>query len=362
MLKNALLIGLLLAVIGGVAITIVVLQTQTHTQSNAAQATSFSFGGPTSANVGDNIDKPIIVNPQSGSASNQVSFVKVAFTYDGTKLAKTGAGLEYATKYTALEGPSVNCDATNTCTASVTLSVGNSPSNVISSQTTVATMHFTALAATNGTPTPLTFVSGQNQALSVASTDQPAENVFSTGTNAAISINGTGGGASGTPAPTGPIPTGPTPTGSIGGESSPVSCDSLSVDVASGEAPLTVVFSATGSSTTTPITKFTFNFGDGLVQDASTSADTTNVSTQTTHIYHDNGTYTASATVTNQDNATSDPSQCTTTIQVGNVALATATPTPNPSIASTGPGQTLVSIGITGVAITVLGIALIAIF
>jgi len=84
----------------------------------------------------------------------------------------------------------------------------------------------------------------------------------------------------------------------------------LTADKNSGVAPLTVTFSAQGSSGTAPL-KYDWNFGDGTV--------ITNTTTVTrTHTYTVSGTYTATLVV--RDNANNASSPASLVIQVGNTA------------------------------------------
>src|SRR5262249_53395708 len=143
-----------------------------------------------------------------------------------------------------LEGPTNTCNGT-ACTISATLSIGPDPTKAISSQAPVATITFKPLAATDANaPTKLDFVSGQTQILSLATSDQPAENVFTRGIPLDMTIvtvnalSGTPtdtpepGAPTDTPAPGQPTNTRPPGGGSSSGNQPPV-CSNLTATAAS---------------------------------------------------------------------------------------------------------------------------------
>lgn len=379
MVKKLVLLGFALALLVGLPLAIFVVQNQTPpTNSHAAAATKFNFDVtnlPQNIQVGQNFDVPITVDPQG---QNQVSFVKVTFTYDGNKLQTpstspiTLANTKSGGSYTVLEAPgAASCNSSSLCQMTFTISIGGVSTDSITSKTTVATIHFTAKENTDpGTPTELDFVSGQNQALSVASTDQAAENVYQAGDPATITIgattNGGGGGTSPTPGDT----TTPTPGGSGGsggtsggsgatGSSATVSCSSLTADVASGTAPLVVTFTAVGTSSSDTISNLALNYGDGLVDQVASGSGigTGSVNAQTSHTYQQNGKYTATATFTTAGGATSGPTDCSQTITVGTITPTAATQSGLPP---TGPGDTFLYAGAAGVVLTIVGVLLFA--
>lgn len=370
MIKKLILLGFGLALLVGLPLAIFVMQNQTQPKSNAAPSTKFTFDVPSSpVQVGQQFDVPISVDP---GGQNQVSFVKVTFTYDGNKLDKSAT--EPITidgnKYTKLESPQISCTSdTNTCKGSFTISVGTNQDALIKSKTAIAMLHLIAKANTDpGTPTQLTFVKDQNQALSVAQADQAAENVFLAGDPASITIgSGVNGGGGGTPAPTPgntgtPAPTGTGISGSSGSSSTggtsgstSVSCSSLSANPTSGNPPLAVTFTGVGTSSNDSITKITFNYGDGLVDQIASGSGigTGSINAQQAHTYNTNGTYTATITLTTSSGAVSNPTACSQTIKVGQIAKNTGLP-------PTGPGKTILYVGVAGVVLTILGVSLVA--
>ncbi len=376
MMKKLILLGFGLALLIGLPLTIFILQTQTQPTTKAAPVTKFSFSGPTSVALNQNFDENLVVDP---SGQNQVSFVKFTFTFDPTYIATISAtpvSINQST-YTLLEGPTITC--ATLCTITATISVGSNQNAIIKSPTTIATIHFTALANTPVTGgTQLLFVAGQNQALSVSTSDQAAENVFESGTPQTITIGATSGGGAPTdtpvpgsatdiPTPTGDLGTGPgSDTGSggtTGTNGTTVACTSFTVDKASGNPPLQSTFTTVGSSPNDTITQLVVTYGDGS-SDTITSGSgigTGSVNNQITHTYSSNGTFTASASLTTAGGATSDPTTCKLTITVGNgISSVSATPMVNGKLPSTGPGDTFMIVGGAGAVISILGLVVIA--
>lgn len=366
MVKRLILLGFLITLLIGIPLALFVLQNQTQPTTGAAPVTKFSFDGPTSVNLNQTFDVKIVVDPTGGATPNQISFVKFAFTFDNTKLDKVGSNpvsIDTNT-YTVLEQPQINCTS-GTCTVTATISVGQNNAAIIKTKTPVAIVHLTAIANTDAGPTQLLFLSGQNQALSVASSDQPAQNVFTGSIPLSITIGASGIAGSGTPTatPTTSVGTpgnpgttgttgGPGGTGTTGTGNLSVSCTSFTPSVVSGNPPLAVTFTTVGQSTTDSITRIDLNYGDGVADTVASGSGigTGNVNNQMTHTYGSAGSFTATAKLTTAGGATSDPSTCTATISVGNVS-----PTPVSKLPPTGPGQTLLIIGGIGGLITTIG-------
>ncbi len=372
MIKKLILLGLGLTLLVGLPLAIFVLQNQTQTKSGAAASTKFSFTVPASpVNVGDSMDIPIIVDPQG---VNAVSFVKATFTYDGTKLTKASDNPVTidSTTYTVLEKPTITCNDSSLCQVSFTLSVGQNDNAIIKSRAKIASIKLTAKANTDpGTPTKISFVNGQNQALSTAAGDQAAENVFQAGQDGLITIGtASAGGGTATPTPgsggtsgggggTGGGSGSSGGSGGTGGGSTTnganisVTCSSLAASVTKGNAPLNVTFTTTGNATNDSITKIALNYGDGLVDTVASGSGigTGNVNAQTPHTYSGNGTFTATATLTTSSGNVSNPASCSQTITVGSGV--------NGNLPPTGPGQTILFVGIGGAVLTVLGVALV---
>lgn len=365
MIKKLILLGLGLTLLVGLPLAIFVLQNQTQTKSGAAASTKFSFDVPqTPVSVGQPIDVPIVVDPQG---VNAVSFAKITFTYDSSKLDKAGNSPVTIdkNKYTILEQPAITCNDSNLCQVSFTLSVGSNNDAIIKSRTPIASIRLVAKANTDaGTPTKLSYVNGQNQALSTGQGDQAAENVFQGGVDGKITIgnSGGGGGSSGgsTPTPTGSSGSGV--SGGNGGSTSSgtsgsaisVTCSSLATDVTKGNAPLSVTFTTVGNATNDSISKISINYGDGLVDSIASGSGigTNSINAQTTHSYNRNGTFTATVALTTSAGQLSNPASCSQTITVGSGVSG--------NLPSTGPGQTLLLVGAAGAVLTVVGVLLIA--
>lgn len=371
--KKLLLIGIVLLVIIAIPVTLLLTRQEQNTQSNAAKATKLFFansGQMTAAttlqkNVGDTISLDVVMDP----GTNQVSFAKIIISYDGTKLTDPTIKVNEAAFPSVLEGP-----VTSAGNISVTVAIGSDPTKVIQTPTKVATI---TLKAAKASDTPVQVVFGtKTQVLSIATGDLPSENVLSSQTPIAIQI---GGGAGGTPGPT-----------TANNNQAPI-CTSLNVDRnPAGAAAFSIAATATGSDADGTITKVTFNFGDGPVQDITQGGGigTNAVSVQVAHTYNNPGTYQVSTILTDNVGGVS-ANTCTQTVNVtengvggpgggnggpagGNgqgtqasgsanvpgpttyVPVATVKP-PTPTLAPTGPGDTVLSIGVVGAIISIAG-------
>lgn len=395
-MKRFLIIGFILVLLIAVPVVAFFLINQkTETQSHASPASSLLFEQLTDpAVVGQPYKVTIDVNPSNSTngTSNSVSFVKFTVSYDGSKLKADNNSFAASDAFgVILEGPTNSCTPpeNTACTITATLSIGADPTKAVSSQTPVGTITFTPIAPTDANaPVSLDFVTQQNQILSLATSDQPAENVFTKGISTKVTVL-TAAAASGTPVPTDATQSTPTQTntsgntsgGTTGGTSGtsnqPPVCNTLTVTkVASDTTGMSYQLTAAGSDSDGTVSKVTFNFGDGNVQDDTNGSTigTNSINETSSHTYASAGTYTASALLTDDQGAISTSSTCKQTINVGNVAsnnnpapTATAiaqadTPTPtaipaNPKdIPATGPGDTILMIGLSGAALVGLGL------
>lgn len=370
--KKLLLLGFVIVLLVIIPLTVYLVQQQQKLRVGAAPQTILSFNPPsTSTTSGQTFPLDVSLNP----GGNQVSFVKLTIQYDPTKLATSGAGLVANTTVfpSVLQGPTY----TNN-TASITLSVGSSSQSVISTlQPKIATITFKALNVTASTSTPVSFVTDttQNsptQVLSIASSDQFNENVLATAQAATITI---------APSTTSPSPTASgsaTTSGSTGTTNQIPVCNSLTLDRSStGTAPYALTFTANGTDPDGTISKVTFQFGDGQVQDVTTGVGTKTVNVSASHNYQNAGSYTAKAIFTDNQGGVST-NGCTqaitvnpttgganTTTQTVTVAspsasvsptpVALVSPTPRPSLAPTGPGDSFISFGALGIISTIVG-------
>lgn len=364
--KKFFLLGFLIVLLFAIPLTVYLTGQKQQVSSQATPATTINFKPPNaSINIGDTTSFDVMMNP----GTNQVSFVKLVLTYDATKFSVDPAfGLApNTTNFTVLTGPTYNSG-----NVSVALSVGSNPAAVISQTTKLATLTLKAIAGTNGSTTPIG-VDSSTQVLSIGSADQASENVLAS-----------------QPAPA-TATIGGSATSSASTTSSTLTCSSLVLDrAATGTAPYSLTFTATGKDTNGTITKATFTFGDGQVTDVTTGAGlgTNSVNAQISHTYNNTGTYNASVVLTDSGNKTSDPATCKTTITVtsasassgggsggtgGQVAalptatlaptavpVITVTVTPTPTLSPTGPGDKIIGIGAAGIILSVLGGLLLA--
>jgi hypothetical protein len=366
--RKIFLFGFIAVLLIGIPVTIYLVQQQQDTRTRAAKSTTLTFtpdssaNAPLQKNVGDEIPLDIYVDP----GTNLVSFVKLEIQYDPEKLATSSANAftQNSTVFpSVLEGPVYSPGK-----ISVTLSVGPDPTKAIQTKAKAATVSFKALSNTPpGTPTLVSY-GASTQALSIGFDDQASENVLASATPASIAI----GGESVTP--TEPIPTealSPTPTAEVTPSITPTIstspsanlapvCSLLTVDGAtSGDAPLSLTFTANGTDPDDTISKVTFNFGDGGVVDVTDAGGigTASVSAQIAHTYTSGGTFTASAVLTDSNGGVSDSASCRQTISVTGSESATIVPsdTPVPSLEPTGSTGTAMAIGAVLMAIIVGG-------
>ncbi|HVT62203.1 MAG TPA: PKD domain-containing protein [Legionellaceae bacterium] len=369
------LIGIIVILLAAIPLTVYFLQQNQETRSHAQAATTLYFAssatttaltGNVQKNVGDTIPLDIIVDP----GSNQVSFIKMSISYDPTKLSldqTNGIVPNSASFPSVLEGPTF---ANGTVT--ITLSIGADPTKVAQSPTKVATITFTATNTTGSTPTTVKFLDDQTQVLSIASTDQPSENVLSATkpANIAIAASATttitptpSSGATPTPTTLTPTVT-PTTSPATSGNAAPT-CTLLTASPAtSGTAPFTITFTANGKDSDGTISKATFNFGDGPVQDATQSGGigTNLINAQTTHVYNTAGTYQASVVLTDNTGAVS-ANTCTKTITIAAASAPTQVTqlpltgggTPQPTLPAAGPGDTIIKGGAVAAIVSIVG-------
>jgi len=374
--KKLILVGIIVVLLAAIPLTVFFLQQTQETRSRAQKATTlyFSTPGQTTSTasqqktVGDTVPLDIVMDP----GTNQVSFVKMSISYDATKLSTESGGIKQndATFPSVLEGP-VYTDGT----ISMTLSIGADPTKIVQTPSKIATLTFKAKAPTDSTPTSVKFVDGETQVLSVASSDEPSENVLASTKPISIAIApGSGATPSVSPSPT----TVTAPTTAQTANTNPT-CSSLTLDrTPSGTAPFAVSFTANGTDADGTISKVTFNFGDGPVQDVTQSGGvgTKNVNAQISHTYNNPGTYQASVILTDNQGGVSG-NTCVQTITVTakpTVAAggegtnpqppaATTAPvaptTPDqglkPTLAPPGPGDTILQVGVIGTILSILG-------
>lgn len=377
--KKFLLLGFLVVLLIAVPVTVYLIGQQQQTTSSTQKATIVSLS-PSTKNITADSTVTFDVNVDPSNV-NLVSFVKLYITYDPNKLATTSSSLKVSPWTTAdgstftptvLSGPIYKKGV-----MSITISGGSNPKNTISKPTKVATVALKALELTQpGAPTNVKF-GNETEILSTSATTGSSVNVLSSSTGANVNIAQAAVTVTPTPTPTPtliptstltPTPTSttsptltltPTPTSSTSSQTSQVSgliCSSLTVDPSTvGTVPYTANLTVIGTSTDSTISKVSFDFGDGEVQEVTESGGigTSSVSVLTTHIYSISGTFNATATLTDANGNTSFE-DCTTTIVVSDTgATSTLTPIPSP-LAPTGPTG-VVAIGVIGILLTVIG-------
>lgn len=379
--KKLLLVGFIIVILIAIPVTIFLVKQQQETRSQAEQATTLSFEPastlqtPLQAEKDDIVDLDLVVDP--GANQNLVSFVKVEILYDPTKLATVAATpqepqrksfAEETSVMSLLEGPVYSEGK-----IVATLSVGVDPTKVIQTKTKIATLKFAAIDGTGSTPTEVSFSEGGTQVLSAGENDQANENVLAGTDSAFIAIAGEATtttspspsltvSPSVTVTPTTPVlsttpsqtaTTSPTPT-IIGDaiENTPPVCTAFNVDrTTTGPAPFSITFTAVGTDSNGTISKVTFSYGDGQVDNVTQGGGigTASVNASAAHTYQNAGTYTASAVLTDNNGGISSGT-CTQTITV-DTALAsgdgggTTTTTSDASLPATGPGDVILGIG-----------------
>lgn len=313
--------GILILILVSIPLTIYLIKSRQGTQSNAAAATIVSIVPPSkSVQVGDEFTMDVTVDP---GGVNIISSMQLQLQYDPSVLQVESITPANPPFVQTLQGFQTSPQSSNIAFATITFGIGDNVTTAVQTATTAATIKFKAIAATT-TPTTVTFVtgaSGQTKVLSLATTDNPGENVLSSVNPASLTISG-GSTNSTTPTPT----TSPSPTQSLSNVTptptnlAPV-CSSLNVDRAlSGTAPYSLTFTANGYDSDGTVSKVSFDFGDGPAQSV-TSGDgigTNTVAVPLSHTYNNPGTYPATVTFTDNAGALSQSTaaSCTKTVVV----------------------------------------------
>ena len=346
--------GFIFILLAAIPFTLYLLREQQRTKTQATPSTTIDAASPTNpVNIGQDFSLDIAIKP----GSNIVSYIKLNITYDATKLATSGAGFEpnSAILPAVLEGPIYTPG-----NISISLSTGPESTSVIQSNANIGKITFKGIAATGGTPTQVTF--NGSQVLSIADSDSPSENVLQTTSPASITINAQ--------------VAGPTIANQL-----PV-CSSLSVDrPLTGTAPYSITFTGTGTDPDGTINSVTFDFGDGPIQNVTQSGGigTNTVSVPISHTYNNAGTFTTKVIFADNSRGTNvENASCVKTIVVATAAMVTTQPEqpiapsqvviatiiptdvptrgPIPSGIETGPGNTIIGMGIGGFILSAIGI------
>lgn len=369
---------LLLAII---PITLFVVKRQADLQTKAVASTNLSFTPTTAtANVGQNFSVDIYADP----GTNIVSIIELTISVDPDKLeivslTKNPDVLPVTLRPAAIDGGTVT----------MTVSTSNNVQEAIQEKTKVATLTLKPLSVTDGTTTPITIDQDASKVFSLSTADGATENVLEGVGQSAVTINpaGEGGtvtptvpaGGGGTVTPTIPagttltptVPAGggvtvtPTPGETAIGDTTGPTCSGLFIDrAASGTAPYTLVFTASGTKPSGTISKVNFTFGDGVVQEVTQAGGvgTANVNVQISHTYNNAGSFPASVTMTDSNGRISEVTTCTQTITVTEAVATTGgggttttetgitDPTTTETIPATGTLETTLAImGVIGV-------------
>jgi len=364
--KKILLLGFIVVILTAIPLSVYVAQKQQKTKTQAAQSTSLAFNPPKrdATKVDETVSFDIMLDPGAGDPPNQISFAKLIINYDPPFLEIVDKGLVPTTAFsTELEEPVYSSGS-----ASVTLSIGSDPTKAIKTKAKIATISFKTLAPTDGTK--IVFASG-TQVLSVGSADEAGENVLSTTSPGTVTLKEI--------SPT----IGPT---KVPGTSD-ITCTGLGLDrSATGSAPYSITFTGSANASVGTITKASFNFGDGPVEDITQGGgiNTNSVSVQKAHTYNNSGSYTASVIFTSSDGSLSSLGNCSQVITVnapgigglptpivsGTESAETTPPviptettiieemSPSPiltPIGPTGPSSKLIGIGIVGAILSIIG-------
>ncbi len=354
LVRKVILLMFIIIILVAIPLTVYIVQKQQELRSKAAAATVLSFD-PSSVSANSSVPLVFKINVDPKGV-NQLSFLKLSINYDPAFLKEAPAGSVCSNPQDSIchdkgnpnlqtvDGPILGG---NNISISISITAATAK---ISSPITVAYVAFTPLKAGS---TKISFAN-DSQAFSVTSTDQPSENVLAVDSStgaissfpAAIEIAST---ALLTPTPTSQ-PGAATP----GATNPPPVCDSLNVDrTATGNVPFSLNFTANGRDTNGTISKVSFNFGDGPMQDVTSggSIGSSSVSVQTFHTYYNAGTFTASAILTDNSGATNSPTSCTQTVTVKTAAGAIVTGAP---VAGSTPGA-IISAGLTPAPTLIVG-------
>lgn len=372
--KKLFALGVIFVLLAAIPLAVYFLQKEQETRSRAAKSTVLSLL-PVSNNktVGDKFTLDVMIDP----GTNVVTNINLAIIYDQEKISTQTAEAGCDTSFCPTGIIPINNLQYEPGKISVSLmSTPGAPSS-IQTKTKIATITFQANAATT-TPVQIGFGNETNVQATIESA--PELNVLSTTNPATVNITG-GVDLTLTPSPITTVT--PTINTTLTPNQPPI-CTSLNVDrVTSGTAPFSITFTANGNDPDGTIGKITFDFGDGPVQDITQAGGigTNTISAQTAHTYNNPGTYKASVILTDNSLSTSNPATCTQTITVesssgstgGSSGGSTGAGTPSAdqttvtsppvtsapivqtSITPPGPGDKIITIGIAGAVLSILG-------
>jgi len=374
--KKLILLGFAVILLIAIPLTVYLVQKQQETRGRATRSTTLSIEPSTaSTTVGQTISFDIMVDP---GGINIVTLATLIINYEPDKLTTAAGFVPNITGCTDPGHPGLFCRVLQEpiySSGSISAVLAISPLDPpIQTRTKIATITFQAQSITNpGTTTPITF-GDETQVRSSGDNESFSDNVLYQTIPANVTITA-GTAISPTPTPTTSVinptvtPTRtPTPTTIVIQPTNQApSCTALTLDqAATGTAPYTLTFTAVGNDTDGTINKVNFSFGDGLSQDETQAGGigTNAVNIITSHTYNNAGTFTATATLTDDGGTVSNATTCTQNITVSSaIAVVPTTPpqpppviyTPIPTVPPTGPRETIIGIGAVGIVLTIIG-------
>lgn len=175
--KTLLVISLVAIAVIGIPVAVLLSQQEQNTRSSASASTTLSVlpnsteAAPLQKTLGDTVTFDVMVTP----GTNMPSMIKLEILYDPAKFDKTTN--TFAVNTTAfpvtVEGPVITDGK-----ILIAVSIGSDSTKAIQKETKVGTLTLTTKAAT-ATPTKIS-LGTISEVLSVAKTDQAAENVLAT--------------------------------------------------------------------------------------------------------------------------------------------------------------------------------------
>lgn len=184
--KKIFLLGFITVVLVTVPIFVFMAQQTQQTKSKASASTTLTFepvsstASPISTKVGDILTLNVMLDPGEGTATpNEISFAKLTIIYDSTKFTTESRCLTENKIQNALFTVLEGplCEPGK---ASISLSIGADPANAVKTKTKIATLQLKASATTEGNnPSRVAFdITGNaTQILSIAAGDKTNENV-----------------------------------------------------------------------------------------------------------------------------------------------------------------------------------------
>ncbi len=217
--KKIFLLGFISVILIAIPFSVYVAQKRQSISSKADASTSLSFDPaststtPIATEVGKTLILNVVLDPKTGVAKglnpNQIAFVKLSISFDPLKFTAESLK-ENKDPQNKLNSVLEDAVLTTPGKATISLSIGADPANVVTTTTKIAILQLKALSATDAnSPSSITFDPTPNtQVLSIASSDQTSENVLSTAPPAVVTIAS----ASTATAPTTTPTASPTPT------------------------------------------------------------------------------------------------------------------------------------------------------